>query len=168
MTSISTLAQSSCSLYAGSVFAAISKLPNGETGTRVPKARCDFRQGHQHEVALVEERMRYGQVLVLDDYLPKEEDVEINFSGPFPDLPFAAELLLDSKAGVEQFMGREAGLHLANNIEEIRLVADVKRVGPVNRRASNDGHAVSGQESDSGLKPFLAISQVRPERQKNG
>jgi len=112
--------------------------------------------------------MGHDQRLVVDYSLPEEQYVDIDFSGAFVNVATTPEPPLDTKAGLKQSVGRQIRLHLADHIEEVRLVQDVKRVGAIDRRAGYDVDALLNQGAERSLKLFLPVPKVRAEGQEDG
>jgi len=104
--------------------------------------------------------MGYDQRLVVDYSLPEEQYVDIDFSGAFVNAASTPEPPLDTKAGLQQCMGRQVGLHLADHIEEVWLVQDVKRVRAIDRRAGYDVDAFFSQDVKRGLQLFPPVPDV--------
>src|SRR5687768_657705 len=101
---------------------------------RMDEFSCDFIQWFKYEAAILNLGMGHNQVKVVDDFIIKEENIDINHPWFILFLPRSSHFFFNLKNDANQFNSGEIGLYKQDLVKKILLILFSPGRGFIHRR----------------------------------
>jgi len=128
------------------------------------KAGSQIIQWNENEAAVSEARVRNLQLWQVDDLIAKEQNIHVDHAWAIADAPRSAEIAFDLVQRFEQFVRLAVPLHLDDAIQKPRLLAQIHRLGFIQRALANHPDVSLPETGDRAGNVSIALSQVRSQR----